>query len=62
MKIELTKETKIGEQAWYAILVDGKFKGGKFNKGEANELYKQIKNELINKKIEQVEILKSEEF
>lgn len=63
MTIKLTEEIKIGKPTWYAIHIDHEFVKGSFNKIEAYEYYKDIKEELIaNPKTYGINILKEEKI
>lgn len=62
MKLEIIKETKIGDDAWYILEVDGRYiKGGSLLKPLV-ELYEQIKKEGQDALKTKREVLASEEI
>lgn len=59
MKIELIKELKLNDDAWYSIYLNGKYMAGSYDENRANKMYGIIKeNPLQISKI----VLKSEEI
>jgi hypothetical protein len=60
MKIELIKETKLGEKPWYEIRVNGRLATGSYDLERMEEAYANVKNggdPFLTK-----EILRSEEI
>lgn len=62
MTIKLIEDIKIGKPTWYSVHVNDEFVKGSFNKIEAYEYYKDIKEELIAPKKYGTNILKEEEI
>lgn len=60
MKIELIKETKAGDNAWYELRVNDRFATGSYDLAKVEEAYDNVKNggDPFLKK----EILRSEEI
>jgi hypothetical protein len=62
MTIKLTEEIRIGKPTWYAIHIDHEFVKGSFNKIEAYEYYKDIKQEIVAPVKYGINILKEEKI
>lgn len=59
MKIELVEETKLGDNTWWSVYVDGKFVTGSYSIIKADSVYEEIKK---NRTWSQKIVLKSEEI
>jgi hypothetical protein len=62
MRIEIIKETKVGDDAWYILEVDGKYVKGSSLLKPLIELYEQIKQAGQDALKTKREILASEEI
>ena len=62
MKIEIIKETKMGEDTWYILEVDGRYLKGSSILQTIIDLYDQLKKEGQNALKTRREILASEEI
>lgn len=62
MKLEIIKETKMGEETWYILEVDGRYIKGSSILQNIIDLYEQIKKEGQDALKSKREILASEEI
>jgi hypothetical protein len=62
MKIQIIKETKVGEDAWYILEVDGRYVKGSSLLQTIVDLYEQIKQEGQDALKTKREILASQEI